>query len=214
MHVLAQGQGLSEKQIALCDSFVYIPQYGDGTASLNVTVATSIVLQHFAVWAGYQEHQRQGQKFVVGDKPQRMHSRGERMDPRTRAALVLAQQGIVGLACIWHWQAAVSDCCFADISSKRLMSHRQVLWRGPPLKRPRSGSGGNSSGNKVAPHLTRATAMDKVSEPWVLDWTGRVLKQLVRFQCLCTSVQVVRAAILQAASGTARATAAAVSWAC
>lgn len=98
MHILVQGQGLSGKQIALCDSFVYIPQYGDGTASLNVTVATSIVLQHFAVWAGYQEHQRQGQKFVVGDKAQRMHSRGERKDSRTHAALVLAQQGIVGLA--------------------------------------------------------------------------------------------------------------------
>ena len=32
----------------MCDFFVYIPQYGGGTASLNVTVAASIVLQHFA----------------------------------------------------------------------------------------------------------------------------------------------------------------------
>lgn len=81
------------------------------------------------------------------------------------------------------------------------MSHRQVLWRGPPLKRPQSGSGGNSSGNKVAPHLTRATAMDKVREFWVLGWTGRVLKQLVPFQWLCTSVQVVRAAICRQPQG-------------
>jgi len=79
---------------------------------------------------------------------------------------------------------ALAGCCFRLLlcrhisASKRLMSHRQVLWRGPPLKRPKSGSGGNSSGNKVAPHLTRATAMDKVSESWVLGWTGRVLKQL------------------------------------
>lgn len=74
---MAQGTGLSEKQVALCDSFVYIPQYGDGTGSLNVTVATSIVLQHFALWAGYGEHQREGHKFVVGDKPQRTQSRGK-----------------------------------------------------------------------------------------------------------------------------------------
>ena len=31
----------------MCDFFVYIPQYGGGTASLNVTVAASIVLHHF-----------------------------------------------------------------------------------------------------------------------------------------------------------------------
>jgi hypothetical protein len=71
-----QGHGLSEKQVAACDAFVYVPQYGDGTASLNVTVATSIVLQHFAQWAGYQEHGREGQKFVVGERPQRTTARG------------------------------------------------------------------------------------------------------------------------------------------
>ncbi len=32
----------------ICDFFVYIPQYGAGTGSLNVTVAASIVLHHFA----------------------------------------------------------------------------------------------------------------------------------------------------------------------
>lgn len=74
--MVLQGQGLSEKQIAMCDSFVYIAQYGDGTASLNVTVATSIVLQHFAQWAGYREHRRDGQKFVVGERPQRTAPRG------------------------------------------------------------------------------------------------------------------------------------------
>lgn len=47
-----EGQGLSPRQMALCDSFVYIPQYGAGTASLNVAVACSIVLHHFALWAG------------------------------------------------------------------------------------------------------------------------------------------------------------------
>lgn len=71
-----EGHGLSKNQVALCDAFVYIPQYGDGTASLNVTVATSIVLQHFAQWAGYHEHRREGQKFVVGQRPQRTAPRG------------------------------------------------------------------------------------------------------------------------------------------
>ena len=79
-HPAAQGQGLSAKQMALCDSFVYIAQYGGGTASLNVTVATTICLHHFALWAGYQEHPRDGFKYIVGPKPQRTHSRGERTE--------------------------------------------------------------------------------------------------------------------------------------
>ncbi|KAH0992405.1 hypothetical protein GBA52_003888 [Prunus armeniaca] len=35
------------KELEICDFFVYIPQYGGGTASLNVTVAASIVLHQF-----------------------------------------------------------------------------------------------------------------------------------------------------------------------
>ncbi|MBA0749608.1 hypothetical protein Gogos_003511 [Gossypium gossypioides] len=42
-----EGTGLSAKECEICDFFVYIPQYGGGTASLNVTVAASIVLHHF-----------------------------------------------------------------------------------------------------------------------------------------------------------------------
>ena len=34
-------------------------QYGVGTASLNVAVAASIILHHFAHWAGYPERQRE-----------------------------------------------------------------------------------------------------------------------------------------------------------
>ncbi|CAK4078610.1 unnamed protein product [Aphanomyces euteiches] len=49
-----EGSGLSDPQIAICDRFAYIPQYGGGTASLNVTVATSIVLHSFATWANSQ----------------------------------------------------------------------------------------------------------------------------------------------------------------
>mmetsp|Transcript_9299 Transcript_9299/g.18484 ORF Transcript_9299/g.18484 Transcript_9299/m.18484 type:complete len:213 (+) Transcript_9299:172-810(+) len=71
-----EGQGMNEKQMKLCDSFVYIPQYGVGTASLNVAVATSIVLHHFALWAGYTERSRTQHKYDVADRPQRTAPRG------------------------------------------------------------------------------------------------------------------------------------------
>ena len=59
-----------------CDSFVYIPQYGVGTASLNVAVAASIILHHYAVWAGYEERSRTGFKFDVAERPHRTSARG------------------------------------------------------------------------------------------------------------------------------------------
>ena len=71
-----QGTGLSEAQIKHCDDFVYIPQYGEGTASLNVNVAASIVLHHFAVWAQYPERARHGGKFELGERPKRTAARG------------------------------------------------------------------------------------------------------------------------------------------
>ena len=40
-----EGHGLNETQMQSCDGFIRIPQYGQGTASLNVNVAASIVLQ-------------------------------------------------------------------------------------------------------------------------------------------------------------------------
>lgn len=64
-----EGTGLSAKECEICDFFVYIPQYGCGTASLNVTVAASIVLHHFGVWAGFSERTREGNKFVVAERP-------------------------------------------------------------------------------------------------------------------------------------------------
>lgn len=39
-----EGTGLNDKQKEVSDKFVYIPQYGTGTASLNVHVATTVVL--------------------------------------------------------------------------------------------------------------------------------------------------------------------------
>ena len=40
----AEGDGLCAAHAALCDSFVYIPQSGNGTASLNVAIAASLIL--------------------------------------------------------------------------------------------------------------------------------------------------------------------------
>lgn len=70
-----EGEGLTESHKAALRaqgaSFVYVPQYGQGTASLNVSVATSIVLHHFALWAGYKEQVRDGEldKFAVAAPP-------------------------------------------------------------------------------------------------------------------------------------------------
>ncbi|XP_068660968.1 uncharacterized protein [Aristolochia californica] len=70
-----EGTGLSAKECEICDFFVYIPQYGCGTASLNVTVAASIVLHHFGVWAGFPERIRDGSKFSVAEKPVKLGRR-------------------------------------------------------------------------------------------------------------------------------------------
>eukprot|EP00761_Pharyngomonas_kirbyi_P005600 gb/GECH01005605.1/.p1 GENE.gb/GECH01005605.1/~~gb/GECH01005605.1/.p1 ORF type:complete len:252 (+),score=68.42 gb/GECH01005605.1/:1-756(+) len=75
-----EGTGMTSKEIEICDYFVYIPQYGKGTASLNVTVAGSIILHHFAVWAGYQQQSISGQKYDVeeiGTREERYLHRSE-----------------------------------------------------------------------------------------------------------------------------------------
>ena len=77
MYIILQGRGLSEGQIRVCDSFVYIPQYGSGTASLNVYVAASIVLHHFATWAGYHEQSRTAGKFDLSERPIRLSAKGD-----------------------------------------------------------------------------------------------------------------------------------------
>ncbi|XP_008802305.1 uncharacterized protein LOC103716182 isoform X2 [Phoenix dactylifera] len=50
-------------------AFLLGNEYGGGTASLNVTVAASIALHHFGVWAGFPERSREGNKFTVAEKP-------------------------------------------------------------------------------------------------------------------------------------------------
>ena len=74
-----EGDGLSDRQKAICDGFVYIRQFGPGTASLNVAVSASIVMHHFAQWAGYQERARVGEKYVVAERPAgfRTNKRGQ-----------------------------------------------------------------------------------------------------------------------------------------
>ncbi len=42
-----EGDGMNEKQKRYCDQFLYIPHYGNGTASLNVHVATSLIMLHY-----------------------------------------------------------------------------------------------------------------------------------------------------------------------
>lgn len=60
-----EGTGMTNRQMEACDHFLYIPQHGGGTASLNVAVAGSIAMHHFAIWAGFEERERQGFKYVV-----------------------------------------------------------------------------------------------------------------------------------------------------
>mmetsp|Transcript_61064 Transcript_61064/g.132376 ORF Transcript_61064/g.132376 Transcript_61064/m.132376 type:complete len:242 (+) Transcript_61064:69-794(+) len=60
-----EGQGMTPAQRAVCDFFVYIPQHSGATASLNVAIAGSIVLHHFAIWAKLEEHPRVEGKYVV-----------------------------------------------------------------------------------------------------------------------------------------------------
>ena len=92
-------QGLSSTQKRACDAFVYIPQYGAGTASLNVAVAASLVLHHFAVWAGYEERGREGEKFVVAPRPQRTAARGAQPPLRTCSKHERAKR-TPGAACV------------------------------------------------------------------------------------------------------------------
>ena len=39
-----EGAGMNPAQLEACDRYVYIPQYGGGTASLNVANATGVVM--------------------------------------------------------------------------------------------------------------------------------------------------------------------------
>lgn len=95
-----EGEGMTPNQKAICDGFVYIRQHGPGTASLNVAVAASIVMHHFALWAGYSERAREGEKYVVGAKNMRQHARGRIGDDpdEVRAARAAAREAAAAAA--------------------------------------------------------------------------------------------------------------------
>lgn len=59
-----EGVGLPAVALALCDSCVYIPQFGEG-ASINVNVACGVVLNTFMAQAGRVENTMAGEKFVA-----------------------------------------------------------------------------------------------------------------------------------------------------
>lgn len=59
-----EGEGMNDRQKSVCDFFVYVPQFGNAV-SLNVNLATGIVLHHYATWARYDEAPRFGEKFAV-----------------------------------------------------------------------------------------------------------------------------------------------------
>lgn len=61
-----EGAGLTDAHRAMCDSFVRVRQHGHAR-SLNVNVAGSIVMHHFACWAGYEERPIDGAKYVPLD---------------------------------------------------------------------------------------------------------------------------------------------------
>ena len=64
-----EGEGLIPAMKKICDYFVYIPQYTNKTASLNVAVAGSIIFHHFSVWADYEQAEMHGEKFQDQKKP-------------------------------------------------------------------------------------------------------------------------------------------------
>ncbi len=67
-----EGNGLSTKQRAICDEFVFVPQQrggtkvggGGGSASLNVACAATVILQAYCMWAGYSSARQEGEKFM------------------------------------------------------------------------------------------------------------------------------------------------------
>ena len=76
---------MNENQKQICDHFVYIPQYTDKTASLNIACAATLIFHHFAriiiiykvnylnvniivVWAQYKETPIYYEKFQLQDK--------------------------------------------------------------------------------------------------------------------------------------------------
>lgn len=69
-----EGTGISEQIIKMCDQIIYIPQYGNGIASLNVSVSCAIILQSFAVWSDYIEVDIKGNKFIIQERENKLNT--------------------------------------------------------------------------------------------------------------------------------------------
>ncbi|CDU16746.1 RNA methyltransferase [Plasmodium yoelii] len=69
-----EGTGISDQIIKMCDKIIYIPQYGNGIASLNVSVSCAIILQTFAVWANYIEVDIKGNKFIIQERQNKLNN--------------------------------------------------------------------------------------------------------------------------------------------
>lgn len=76
-----EGTGLTPQHIALCDDFVYIPQFGTAV-SLNINAATAVVLHRFATWAGRAECARHEAKFRSSHTVRSAHA-ALRSEPET-----------------------------------------------------------------------------------------------------------------------------------
>lgn len=68
-----EGTGIDDDILQYCDKVIYIPQYGNGTSSLNVSVSCSIILHNFAVWASYKETKIQGKKFIIKESKSKLN---------------------------------------------------------------------------------------------------------------------------------------------
>lgn len=68
-----EGDGIHPPLKAICDHFVYIPQYTSKTASLNVASAGAIILHEFAKFAGYREQEVHGEKFRKPEQDELEH---------------------------------------------------------------------------------------------------------------------------------------------
>jgi len=82
--------GLTPFQKSLCAAsggFIYVPQFGNGTASLNVGVACAIAMCSFAVWANFPERKRHPctDKFLV-DAPLLRRGEVDELEMQTRRA--------------------------------------------------------------------------------------------------------------------------------
>ena len=98
-----EGDGLLPQLKNICDYFVYIPQFTNKTASLNVAIATSIIFSQFCQYAKYPEQQVFGEKFrpegqdEIDKEVKKEQMMGKRDQIRTEKVTRKASQDSEGL---------------------------------------------------------------------------------------------------------------------